>query len=116
MKSTTDEADFLGLVIDVVVEVGRVCPGWYEHNHNFAVLALLVALLDPLADLSAVRRVAEHSRSRPPPFLRKSVIINSIMTLALGVLVGTARVEIEVELRVQTLIEVGRSCPFATVR
>ena len=115
MKSTTDEADFLGLVIDVVVEVGRVRPGWNEHNHNFAVLALLVALLDPLADLSAVRRVAEYSRSCPPPVLRKSVIINSIMTLALGVLVGTTWVEIKMELRVQLFIEVGRSCPFITI-
>ena len=115
MKPSTDETDFPGLVIDVVVEVSRICSGRDEHDHDFAVFALLVALLDPLANLSAVRRIAKHSRSCPPPFLRKTVIINSIMALALGVLMGAARVEIEVKLRVQLLIEVGRSCPLVTV-
>lgn len=117
MKPATDEADFLGLVIDVVVKISRVRPGGNEHNHDFAVFALLVAFFDPFADFSAVRRIAKHSRScPPPPFLSKAVIINSIMALALGVLVCAARVKIKVELRVQLLIEVGRSCPFATVR
>lgn len=115
MKPATDEADFLGLVIDVVVEISRVRSGGNEHNHDLAVLALLVALFDPFADFSAVRRIAEHSRSCPPPFLRKSVIFNGIMVLTLGVLVGTTRVEIEMELRIQTLIEAGRSCPLVAV-
>lgn len=116
MKPATDESDFLGLMIDVVVEISRVRSGGNEHNNDFAVLAFLVAFFDPFADFSAVRRVAEHSRSCLSPFLRKTVIFNSIVSLALSVLVRTAWIKVEMELRIQLLIEVGRSCPLITVR
>ena len=115
MKPTTDESDFLGLVIDVIVEVSRICPCRNEHDHDIAVLAFLVAFFDPFADFSAVRRIAKHSRSCPPPFLRKTVIFKSIVSLALSVLVRTAWIKVEMELRIQLLIEVGRSCPLVAV-
>lgn len=114
MKPATDEADFLCLVIDVVVKISRVRSGGNEHNHDFAVFALFVAFFDPFADFSTVRWIAEHSC--PPPVLYKSIILNSIMSLALSVLVCAARIKIEMELCIQLLIEISRCCPLIAVR
>ena len=48
----------------------------------------------------------------PPPIFRKSVIFNSIVFLTLRILVGTAGIQVEMELRIQLGEERGWRRPL----
>lgn len=100
-------------MINVFVEVSGVRPCGNQQGHDSAVPALVVAFLHPLAYLSAVWRVAEHSL--PPPRLFQSVIIRREESLALRRFRQGARIQRKVKLLVQFVEEVLRRGPVHPV-
>ena len=66
MKTASDKPHLSRLVVDIIVKIRRVRSCRYEHDdQRVGFSAFLVAFPHPLADSSAVGRVAKDSL--PPP-------------------------------------------------
>ena len=109
MQATANEA-YLGLMIDVVVEVRCVCSCWYQHHaHGVWLLRFVVAFLHPCGNGSAVWWIAKHFVSSP--VLLQSIIFSREILRAFVVFSIGARVKREVELTIQFVKERLRCCP-----
>lgn len=86
------------------MEVSSVRPCRNEQNYDSAVLAFIVALLDPFADVSAVGRIAENHLLSPR--LLQAVIFRSEEILALCRFWQGARIQREVKFLIQLVEEV----------
>ena len=89
-------------VVDEVMEIARIRPRWYEHDHA-GVLRFLGAFPHPLAHIAAVWRIAEHYLPRPR--LREAVFFFRVMLFTFRVLVRAAWVEREMVFSIKAFIQ-----------
>ena len=109
MQPASDKAQF-SLMVNVVVEVGRVGSGRNEHhNQRIGLTALLIAFPYPCSNGFAVRWIAENTMTAP--VLQQSVVRLREELTAFGILWCGAWIEVKVKFVVQFVEELLRRSP-----
>ena len=111
MQTATNEPDLTGLSVNIIVKPGRISSGWEKgDDEGIWLLRFVGAFLHPIGNRPTVRWVAKYSP--PSPVLKESVLLLRIVVGAFVIDIGGTRIEVEMELRIQSHICRRRSGPL----
>ena len=92
-----------------------VLQGTRQTHNPFCVLSAKAsaAFLTPFADLTSIRRI--HPATITAPVLFQSVLCFCVIHIALSICIGSANVQLKVELFIQLVKDILRSCPLNAI-